>query len=70
VTLFQTIDPLLKEHKAISVWISQQPEAEQMEWLAVLPEVLSVDEAMVIAQGENHLLTAALLGKLRAAFGK
>jgi hypothetical protein len=70
VSVFQKVDPLLKEHKAISAWISQQPQAEQMDWRAVLPEVLSVDEAMVIAQGENHLLTTELLGKLRAAFGK
>lgn len=59
-----TVAPLLKENIAISMFVAQNPD-----WKMMLPEVLSIHEALEIAKGD-YLLNQSQTEYLESALQK
>lgn len=63
VAAFEELAPLLAEHMAIRRWVDLNPQ-----WVGALPEVLSADEAALLAQADYFLdapQTERLVAQLR-----
>ena len=67
VILYQKIAPLLKESTALSLYIDK---TQRFDLRTAMPEILSVDEAIVFARGENHLLSEDDIDQLRIQLEK